>query len=205
MKLENIYYINLDTRGDRKVHVENELKKMGWDNYQRFNATKMKNGRVGCSMSHLKLLQTAKEKDLEYIVIIEDDIMFTQPELYNDMLEKFFNYNLEYDVLLLAGNIRPPFKQVKDFVHQIFKSFTTTGYIVKKHYYDTMISNIKEGIQQLLKNSNIGTFAIDVHWFKLQEKDKWYIFFPRTITQKPDYSDIENRVINYNHLMLDKI
>ena len=204
--LDNIYYINLDTRTDRKTHVEDELNKMGWNNFTRFNAIKNKDGRVGCSMSHLKLLQMAKEKNLDYIVIIEDDIEFTQPELYNNMLKQFKNMDMDYDVLLLAGNVRPPFIQKKDFVFQIKKSFTTTGYIVKKHYYDTLIENFKQGIMNLMKYPDKHyLYAIDTNWFKLQERDNWYIFFPRTITQMPDYSDIEGRTINYNHLMLDKI
>ena len=44
MKLENIFYINLEARRDRKIYVENELKKIGWDNYTRFNAIKNKKG-----------------------------------------------------------------------------------------------------------------------------------------------------------------
>ena len=40
-------------------------------------------------MSHLKLLEMAKTKNLEYIVIVEDDIQFTKPEQYNYMLSEF--------------------------------------------------------------------------------------------------------------------
>ena len=30
------------------------------------------------------------------------------------------------------------------------------------------------------------------------------IYHIRTVTQLPDYSDIEKKEVNYNHLMLDK-
>ena len=56
--LENVFYINLEERIDRKTHVENELNSLGWI-YERFNAIKAKSGRIGCSMSHLKLLVKA--------------------------------------------------------------------------------------------------------------------------------------------------
>ena len=95
--LKNVYYINLEHRTDRKDKVEAELSGLGWE-YQRFNAVKHKSGRVGCSTSHLRLLEMAKEKDLEYIVIVEDDIHFTHPELYKALLNQFFSYNLEFDV-----------------------------------------------------------------------------------------------------------
>jgi glycosyl transferase family 25 len=204
MMLENIYYINLEHRKDRKTQFENEMKIIGWNNYTRFNAIKLKNGRVGCSMSHLKLLKMAKEKELEYIVILEDDIKFTKPKMFNQMLNYFFDKCIDYDVLLLAGNIRQPIQKIDKFIYRVQKSFTTTGYIVKKHYYDTLIHNIQEGINLLLKYPNIHQkYAIDTYWLGLQQKDKWYIFIPRTITQQPDYSDIETRVVNYNRLMLD--
>jgi glycosyl transferase family 25 len=208
--MDNIYYINLDHRKDRKSQVESELNDMGWK-YQRFNAIKMKDGRVGCSMSHLKLLQMAKEKQLEYIVIIEDDIQFLRKNWYKKQLEKVMKEHYDsFDVLLLAGNLRPPIKKVinntgYEHLYQITKSFTTTGYIVKKHYYDTLIENIKSGIQLLMKNPNKHAYyAVDTYWMELQKKDKWFIIMPRTITQRPNYSDIEKRLINYNHLMVDK-
>jgi len=205
--LENVYYINLEDRKDRKELVESELIKLNWK-YERFNAIRLKDGRVGCSMSHLKLLEMAKTKNLEYIVIVEDDIQFTKPEQYNYMLSEFNKfmkkYEGEYDVLLLAGNLRPPVARVSNLIYRISKSWTTTGYIVKRHYYDTLIQNIKEGINLLMKQPAIkGMYEIDSYWQKLQAKDRWYILAPRTVTQRPNFSTIENRYTDYNHLMLD--
>lgn len=200
--IENVYYINLEERDDRKKHVESELIKLGWK-YERFNAVKAKSGRVGCSMSHLKLLMKAKKENMPYIVIIEDDIQFTNMKMFKKQIHSFLNSKINYDVYLLAGNLRNPVEQVKPGILKISKSYTTTGYIVKNHYYDKMINNIKEGINNLLKNPDNGYNAIDAYWMKLQQTDNWYISYPRTVTQLPDYSDIEGRIVNYNHLMLD--
>lgn len=202
--ISNVFYINLEERLDRKKHVEEQLNKLGW-NYTRFNAIKNKSGRVGCSMSHLKLLLDAKKNNLPYIVIVEDDIQFTNIELFKKQINNFLSSKMNYDVYLLAGNLRPPVKEVKPGILKIYQSFTTTGYIVKNHYFDKMINNIKEGINNLIRNPNNGYNAIDVYWMKLQQSGNWYISYPRTVTQLPDYSDIEKREVNYNHLMLDKI
>jgi GR25 family glycosyltransferase involved in LPS biosynthesis len=203
--LDNIFYINLEQRTDRKKNVEQQLNNIGWTNYTRFNAIKCKDGRVGCSMSHLKILKNAKEKNLDYVVIIEDDIVFTDPNLFNTMLKYFLEKNIGYDVLLLAGNIRAHTIPIDSFIHRTKRSCTTTGYIVKKHYYDTLINNIENGIKNLIQNPNKHMFyAIDTNWFKLQEEDNWLIFRPRTVSQLPDYSDIEKKHVSYNHLMLDK-
>ena len=200
--IDNVYYINLEERKDRRKHVEKQLDSLGWK-YQRFNAIKNKSGRLGCSLSHLRLLTEAKNKNLPYIIIIEDDIDFTNVELFKEQFQSFMNSDIDYDVYLLAGNLRNPVKQVSPNLLRIFKSFTTTGYIVKNHYFDTMINNIKEGINKLIRNTKNGYNAIDVYWMKLQQTGKWYISYPRTVTQLPDYSDIEGREVNYNHLMLD--
>lgn len=200
--LENIFYINLKERNDRKSHVESELNKLGWK-YTRFDAVKTKSGRVGCSMSHLKLLKMAKNKKLPYIVIIEDDIQFKDIELFKKLFNNFINSKLEYDVFLLAGNLRHPAIKITESIVRVYKSFTTTGYIVKSHYYDKMIKNIEESINKLLLNENNGYNAIDTYLMKLQLIDKWYISYPRTVTQKPDWSDIEKKEVNYDKVMLD--
>ena len=201
--MKNVFYINLDTRTDRKEQVENELKNLKWD-FTRFNAIKNKNGRIGCSMSHLKLLQDAKKKNLEYIFILEDDIQFLKPKYYAKKLEKYMNTNPQFDVFLIAGNLRNPIHKIAGNIYQIKKCWTTTGYIVKQHYYDTLINNIRSGIIELMKTPELHhLYAIDANWQKLQEKDMWTMILPRTVTQRPNYSDIEGRVINYNHLMID--
>ena len=200
--LENIYYINLKERIDRKKHVESELDKLCW-NYKRFDAVKAKSGRVGCSMSHLKLLRMAKKDKLPYIVIIEDDIQFKDVELFKKLFNNFMDSKLEYDVFLLAGNLRHPAVKITENIIRAYRSFTTTGYIVKSHYYDKMIKNIQEGLNRLLLNDNNGINAIDTYLMKLQLIDRWYISYPRTVTQKPDWSDIEKKEVNYDKVMID--
>jgi len=46
-------------------------------------------------------------------------------------------------------------------------------------------------------------YAIDKYWFQLQQRDKWYLVIPLTVTQREDYSDIEKRATNYSRAMLD--
>jgi hypothetical protein len=46
-------------------------------------------------------------------------------------------------------------------------------------------------------------FAIDMFWKQLQHRNNWYLLTPLTVTQLAGYSDVEERDINYDHLMLD--
>lgn len=203
MKVENCLYINVENRKDRKNHVEKQLKSLNI-NFTRFNAIVCKDRRVACSISHLKCIQHAKEQKWDHVMIVEDDIVFTNPTLFINNLNKFLSSSLNWDVVLVGGNNIPPYKVVSDFCIRVTRCQTTTGYIVKSHYYDSLINNIKEGIGNLLHEPEQHIkYAIDKYWFKLQQKDLWYLIIPLTVTQLPGYSDIEQKEINYNHLMLD--
>jgi len=201
--IEHALYINLDSRVDRKQHVEEQMSKIGI-NITRFNAIKLTNGAIGCSMSHLKCIEMAKQNNWEHVLIVEDDILFLNPELFKNQLNKFLKNNENFDVALIAGNNMPPYQRIDDSCVKVYRCQTTTGYIVKRHYYDTLINNFREGIQKLIKNPEQHVlYAIDKYWFKLQEKDNWYLITPLTVTQREDYSDIEKRHTNYTRVMVD--
>ena len=201
--IKHAFYINLETRPDRKSHVEEQLRNIGV-NGERFNAIKLNNGAIGCSMSHLKCLETAKKNNWDHILIVEDDILFTNAELFKNKLNFFLKNHANFDVVLIAGNNIPPYKQVDESCIKVHNCQTTTGYLVKSHYYDTLINNYKEGIQKLMREpDNHRSYAIDKYWFRLQEKDNWYLIIPLSVIQREDYSDIEKRATNYKNLMLD--
>jgi len=204
MEIKHTLYINLLHRPDRKSHVEQQLASIGIDCPIRFNAIKIKDGRIGCSMSHLKCIQLAKLNNWEHVLIVEDDITFLDPVLFSKQLTGFFQDDISYNVLLLGGNVVPPYKQINSHCVQVFSCQTTTGYIVQQHYYDTLIENIHQGISQLIKEpTNHLLYAIDKYWFSLQRRDLWFIIVPLTVIQKENYSDIEERETNYSKLMLD--
>ena len=203
--IKNIFYINLEHRTDRKEHVEKELLNIGLKEAQRFNAIKMENGAIGCSMSHLRILQDAQKNNLDHILIVEDDISFLDPELFKNQLNKFFEtHKNDWDVVLLAGNNIPPYKNIDDTCIQVTRCQTTTGYIVNGHYIKTLLQNVKIGLTHLInKPTEHAKYAIDKYWFILQQLYKWYLIVPLTVVQREDYSDIEKRVTNFEKHMLD--
>jgi|688.fasta_scaffold34966_1 glycosyl transferase family 25 len=201
--IQHAFYINLDSRPDRKQHVERQLGIIGI-NAQRFKAIKLQNGALGCSMSHLKLIETAKENNWPHILVVEDDILFTNPSLFVQQCNKFLSTHKEFDVALISGNNVPPYREIDDTCVQVTKCQTTTGYLVQNHYFDTLIQNYKMGIQNLMREpENHRIYAIDKFWFNLQVIHKWYLIIPLTVTQREDYSDIEKRPTNYARAMLD--
>lgn len=202
--IRHTFYINLECRPDRKEHVEKELQSIGIVNANRFNAIKLSNGAIGCSISHLKIVEYAKENNLPHVLIVEDDIQFTNPSLFIRQCNLFLERHKNFDVVLIAGNNMPPYNKIDDTCVKVSQCQTTTGYLVQNHYYDTLINNYRDGIKNLMLNpSNHVSFAIDKYWFRLQRQDNWYLIIPLTVTQREDYSDIEKRNTNYSRVMLD--
>ena len=198
-----VIYINLDSRPDRNEHVKNELAKVGINKPDRFKAIKLENGALGCSMSHLKCIESAKQKDYPCVFICEDDIEFLDPSLFLNQMQTFLNSNINWDVIIVAGNNMLPYTPVNNTCIKVLNCQTTTGYIVKKEYYDKLMQNYKEGIQKLMKDPTNNEYKIDKYWFRLQREHNWYLIIPLTVVQKEDYSDIEKRVTNFKNYMLN--
>jgi len=200
--ITNIKYINLNSRPDRKTHIESQLTSVGFSTYERFKAIKTSNGAIGCTMSHLKCLMEAREKGLSHLLICEDDTTFLKPEVFKTQLNTFLTKQHPWDVVLLAGNNVLPYQNVDDTCIKVSHCQTTTCYLVKGHYFTTLIENIKAGLQLLMKNpNNRFHYAIDKYWLQLQKRDHWYLIIPLTVIQLEGYSDIEQKVVNYASLM----
>lgn len=202
--IKHAFYINLLSRPDRKDHVEEQLKTIGIKP-ERFNAIRMDNGAIGCSMSHLRLLEIAKLNNWEHILIVEDDILFLDPEKFKNQFNKFIElHGNKWEVILFAGNNMPPYEKIDESCIKVSKCQTTTGYLVNKHFIKALEQNVKMGLSNLLNKPNEREkFAIDKFWFVLQSASRWYLITPPTVIQRLDYSDIEKRVTNYEGLMTD--
>ena len=212
MNIQHAIYINLESRADRRAHVEAQLAVLkhsdnGLSNLvaERFNAIKhATSGAIGCSMSHMRCIQLAKQRGWDHVLVCEDDVLFTSVPLFLTQLSKFMTTVPAWDVVLLAGNNIPPYRVVNDACVQVGSCQTTTAYIVRAHYYDTLIANYRAGIHKLMRDPlQKINYAIDRYWFELQRRDRWFLITPLSVVQREDYSDIEQRVTNYGHLMLD--
>jgi GR25 family glycosyltransferase involved in LPS biosynthesis len=70
------FVINLDKRTDRMNEIKEEFRH--WPvPIERISAIKQSPGWKGCSASHLKCIQLAKERNYPWVVILEDDCILT--------------------------------------------------------------------------------------------------------------------------------
>ena len=92
----NLYYINLDKRTDRNKLMINQLKRVNKNKkfkINRFSAIRNSiHGGIGCGKSHIKVLKIAKQLNLPYVIVIEDDIdMQHSLEKYMDLIKNLNN------------------------------------------------------------------------------------------------------------------
>ena len=193
------FYINLDSREDRKTHFENLKQQYPFfENVERMSAIYHNNGAIGCGKSHIKVLTKCLEMDDNMFFVCEDDLII----LNNEHLSLFIsslNVNDDWDLITLTprGNTMKGHELTNDFL-RIYNNQTTTGYIVKKSFIPHLIENLQTAINGIENGGSVVTYSIDQYWKRLQTKYKFYYFKYIFAGQLPGYSDIENRVVDYN-------
>ena len=197
------FYINLKKRKDKNKHTISELKRFGISKPNRFEAITHEIGIVGCAKSHIKCIELAKERDYPFICIFEDDVVFRDIEKCRGMINKYIDY--DYDVLYIGCRVLDnKYEFITGELININSAYCNHAYIIKSHYYDTILENFYEGMNLKIKagkdmhsKRQSEEYNIDVYLGKLQKIDKWYTFYPHFASQKNGYSDNLNIDINF--------
>jgi glycosyl transferase family 25 len=199
---KNIYVINLKERTDRRSHIESELKKINCSDYKLvegidgntiINQTKLKNGMFGLVSTYLKIYDEWSKKNSDEILIIEDDCLFV--ENFNEKLEDYIkNVPPDWDMLYFGANhnynIGLTTLKINDHCIKLNTSYSAHCVLLKKPVFEELIQNIRNF-----------TVENDVMMATLQKKYNAYSSSEALATQIESYSNIENRVVNYNWLI----
>lgn len=188
--IDHIFYINLDSRTDRREKFENQMKEYGFE-CERFSAIcEPHNGALGCTKSHLAVLRLAKERNYRRVLIFEDDFMFTvSSEIVHEQLSRLLEIPVQFDVCFLSYNVMLSEDTPYSFIRRATNTQTASGYIIEQHYYDVLINNFEGSI-----DSNK---PLDIEWKHLQCSDRWYYFTTRMGIQRSGYSDIQKSMEDY--------
>ena len=191
--ITNVLFINLDSRTDRRKHFESQFFEIGF-HPQRFAAIQNARGAIGCTMSHIACMEMAIQNNWDHVLVCEDDATIINPgQLVHQVNHFFQRFNDSWDVLLLAGNNYQPFRQESPEAVRVANCQTTTAYLVRRPYFETLLANFKEGLRKLK--------AIDQYWKLLQRRDRWYLIVPISMIQRSDFSDVSNRRVDYINVM----
>lgn len=204
----NGLYINLSHRSDRKTHIEILKNKFPFfKNIERFNAITNIRGGIGCTLSHIECLKQLLNKNENYYLIMEDDFI-----IMNDANFKNFETNFElikdnddWDVLTLTPSGDTIIKNYLLDFNKIVNNQTTTCYIIKHRFIETLLSYFNKGVLGLMNNEDPNKYALDQCWKPLQQISRFIYYKNIFAGQAEGYSDIEKRNVNYNKRFINQI
>ena len=173
--METLHIIHLAARTDRMETLCKELAAQEIINYQIWPGIIGTPTYKGVASAHHQIVAFADEKQLESVVIAEDDIRFTAPGAYRYFLDQT---PADYDLYLGGITWRSPGDEKRT---QKFAGLTL--YKIKQRFYKTFLS---AGSDDHLDRS-------------LSDLGKFMVCDPLVAKQYPGYSDNEGRDVNYEH------
>jgi hypothetical protein len=111
-----IFIINLKKDKDRFLKISEQLNRNNFFNYERVDAiygkdvykdynTKLNPGQLGCYLSHLRTYSKIIEQNLEYAIILEDDVQkFIRLKELLNLIDKRKESGLSEIILALNAN-----------------------------------------------------------------------------------------------------
>jgi len=200
---KNIFILNLKKRNDRLEHIKTEMSKIDCKEYKIFesvdgslleNKTRLTNGMLGLVKTYIKLHEELLKTNYQDVIIIEDDCVFI--ENFNNLLKEYIDsIPKNWDFLYFGANHNRHMgyttTKINENVLKLTYSFTAHCVLIKKVVFDELIENIK--------NLNIEN---DVMLARLQQKYNAYSSSKILTSQLPNFSNIENKNVNYSHLII---
>lgn len=197
---DKAYCINLKRRQDRWKKCLIGFKKNNLDDIERYQAIdgklydwssttyndKLLKGELGILETHINIITEAVEKGYSSIAIFEDDVYFT-PEIAK--LEEYLNdVPSDWDMIYLGGNHTyggVP-QMVSEKIMKLHHTFAIEGIIIRNTLFEKILEVTKDR-----------EYQIDKYYSLFQQTNNVYGCYPNITLQKIDYSDIQNKVVDY--------
>jgi GR25 family glycosyltransferase involved in LPS biosynthesis len=207
---KKIFYINLESRIDRKIDIEEQFSLYGIkaERFRAITLTEQENLSLvkdgcnayhddrpkyarftkSCTLSHINVILRAKIMGYENVLVFEDDVVFHTGILkelnhaLNDL--KKFDWNMFY-----IGTNPLAYKKETEYIGKSLGSLTTHAYAVNHTFYDTLL------------NINFKAFPFfDGYVASLSEEsqdNKIYMCLKNLAWQRKSFSNLEDRVVDY--------
>ena len=206
-KVDAIYYINLPHREDRKEKMLNWISVSGFpkDKVNRIEAVyNYEKGYIGCTLSHIKAVETFIQSNKEFCIIYEDDYNPIDLPNYWDNIQKIFDSKLSFDAVLLAYNDYSLLLENTnfDYIKRVFQTYTASGYMITKQFAPILLQNFRQCLELCIEEErnfqrNTEKYCVDVHWIHLMDKYVFLCFYPRLGKQIEGFSDIIKKRVDY--------
>ena len=211
--VDKTYIVNLDSRSDRWELIQEEFKRIGLKNYERFPAIRPKLDNypkeyydkltlagadknkyaisaLGNKLSHVEIMKRALAKGYKQILLLEDDAQFC--DNFSDRILGVIDEleKQKWGMFCLGANHKDPPISVSEKLLKITCAYTTHAYILN----DIMMHTIIVGALKSGKENDV-YYAETIHSMKTT-------FCPKDplCWQRPGYSDVLNGARDYKVL-----
>lgn len=206
-KIDCFYYINLKIRPGKRKNIETEMNRLRIPQNKRRYIEAVYNGKnpaLGCTQSHLIVLEHMKRNSHNICIVFEDDAEWTnQHKSFNvllaDTFEKLEKEEEPWHIVMLGGHmvgeksmVAPP------HLYHIDKCQHSHSYMIHCRVIPSL-KKIFEKSKNLLQTHGFRPrFALDIQWIELQPQkpSRWYMIFPIAFKQRAGYSDISKRKLD---------
>ncbi|WP_028978948.1 glycosyltransferase family 25 protein [Sporocytophaga myxococcoides] len=203
---DHTYLINLKHRKDRLDRALSECKNFDFEPeiitavYGKDHLDKFINphgipeyawnsGSMGLSMTTAKIIQDAKLKGYKSILILEDDVEFNNG-LSKRLADNFHTIPSDWEMILMGGAHLEHLMKINFHIYRVQKSSCLHCYAIKETCYDFYLEQLEK------MDMPIDHITMDI----IQPRGKTYCFFPNMAYQRPSYSDIAERKVDYSFL-----
>jgi glycosyl transferase, family 25 len=191
--------INLDRRPDRWQRMQTEFARHGIEGVCRFPAVdgsvvqlpanwNHTAGAYGCLLSHVAVVQEARQLGQKSVLIFEDDTVF-DPEFESKFVSFVEQVPSDWDMLYFGALHKDQPSKIRDHVSRITNANSTFAYALKHTVYDAFIE----------LNTHVEN-VLDVNAYTLQERFNCYCFMPNLAWVQIEYSDVQNRLERHWYL-----
>lgn len=194
-------YINLDFRTERNVQIQDQLHKSGIDPSKivRLSATAMKNGHLGCTMSHIRALKWALTTHVEWIAVLEDDFMWNDHVTALCSIDNILKANMTDNMFdVLVGHVNPIVPNVPEsryphlHLSRVISADATSMYIIRRSYIPVLLEAWARGACAMMLGGSPISYTVDKTWQPLQrEMGRFYATIPYLGKQVSNNSDTQ--------------
>jgi hypothetical protein len=142
---------------------------------------------LACAKSHTSLLCFAKEREYEYAMIFEDDVILC--DNFNERVKEIEKLNFEWDMFYLGAHWGKP-EDVSEMRYGLYRMNNVGGtyaYIIRNTVYDYVINNISPN------------FGMDEFYAsQVQPRFMCIGFVPFSVGHLDGFSDVANAYVSYD-------
>ena len=187
LKCVNIKNERISAIDGKLIDVENVIKKLN-------KKKEMSLGEIGCTLSHIKAINSLKNEKGNYFMVCEDDIAFDNLKYFNKFnFQKIIESSPEFDLLILhkiSKNLED------DFTKWNKKIYSTACYIISRKGVNKLIKTCEyiDDNNFNFKNLKKKFFVADNYIYSLLET---WVFKYNIINTKDEYSTIHKDHLKY--------